>query len=222
MDEVLSIVELVDRAQDRVFGYSLGMKQRLVIAAALLPRPQLIILDEPANGLDPAGIHDMRRLLGRLRDQGVTVFISSHILSELEQIADWILVLKEGRLLFQGTMAELLRRGGTLRNLLVRQPRRLTLFAGKSIVVAALIAAFVVLAYFAAYPVALITAPHYGVSTAAWTTSAGVGSLFAGGADLVLSTLGYAVLGAVLGLILRSPAQRSSRDSRTFSPSKAC
>lgn len=96
--------------------------------------------------------------------------------------------------------------GGTLRNLLVRQPRRLTLFAGKSIVVAALIAAFVVLAYFASYPVALVTAPHYGVSTAAWTTPAGVGSLFAGGGDLVLSTLGYAVLGALLGLVLRSPA----------------
>lgn len=95
---------------------------------------------------------------------------------------------------------------GTLRNLLVRQPRRLTLFAGKSVVVAALVTVFVLLAYFASYPVALVTAPHYGVSTALWTTSAGVRSLIAGGADLVLSTLGYTILGAVLGLVLRSPA----------------
>jgi ABC-2 type transport system permease protein len=96
--------------------------------------------------------------------------------------------------------------GGTLRNLLVRQPRRLTLFAGKSLVVAALITAFVVLAYFVSYPVALVTAPHYGVSTSLWTTSAGVRSMFSGGGDLVLSTLGYSVLGAVLGVLLRSPA----------------
>jgi ABC-2 type transport system ATP-binding protein len=113
IQEVLDIVELGDRADDRVFGYSLGMKQRLGIAAALLPRPSLLILDEPANGLDPAGIQEMRRLLTRLRDQGVTIFISSHILSELEQMADWILVLKEGRLLFHGTMAELLVRRRT-------------------------------------------------------------------------------------------------------------
>ena len=96
--------------------------------------------------------------------------------------------------------------GGTLRNLLVRQPRRLTLFAGKSIVIAALITAFVLLAYFVAYPVAFVTAPHYGVSTSLWTTSAGLRSLFAGGGDLVLSTLGYSILGALLGVLLRSPA----------------
>ncbi|HEY6378416.1 MAG TPA: ABC transporter permease [Candidatus Dormibacteraeota bacterium] len=95
---------------------------------------------------------------------------------------------------------------GTLRNLLVRQPKRLTLFAGKSVVVAALITTFVLLAYFVSYPVALVTAPHYGVSTSLWTTSAGVASLFAGGGDLVLSTLGYAVLGGLLGVLLRSPA----------------
>jgi ABC-2 type transport system permease protein len=96
--------------------------------------------------------------------------------------------------------------GGTLRNLLVRQPKRLTLFAGKAIVVAALITAFVILAYFVSYPVAFVTAPHYGVSTDMWTTSAGVKSLFAGGGDLVMSTLGYAVFGALLGVVLRSPA----------------
>jgi ABC-2 type transport system permease protein len=96
--------------------------------------------------------------------------------------------------------------GGTLRNLLVRQPRRLILFAGKSVVVAAVITAVVLLAYFASYPVALVTAPHYGVSTSLWTTSAGVTSLLSGGGDLVLSTLGYAILGALLGVLLRSPA----------------
>ncbi|HEY2705948.1 MAG TPA: ABC transporter ATP-binding protein [Candidatus Dormibacteraeota bacterium] len=125
VDEVLAIVELQERADDRVLGYSLGMRQRLGIAAALLPRPELLILDEPANGLDPSGIQDMRRLLGRLRDQGVTIFISSHILSELEQIADWILVLKEGHLLFHGTMADLLERRRTTLVLVPERPDQL-------------------------------------------------------------------------------------------------
>jgi ABC-2 type transport system permease protein len=96
--------------------------------------------------------------------------------------------------------------GGTLRNLLVREPRRLRLFAGKAVVIAALITAFVVVAYVVAWPAALITAPHYGVSTALWTTSDGIRSLAGGGIDLVLSTLGYSVLGALLGVMLRSPA----------------
>ncbi|HEY6378415.1 MAG TPA: ABC transporter ATP-binding protein [Candidatus Dormibacteraeota bacterium] len=125
VDEVLEIVELQERASDRVLAYSLGMKQRLGIAAALLPKPALLILDEPANGLDPSGIQDMRRLFARLRDQGVTIFISSHILSELEQIADWILVLKEGRLLFHGTMAELLERRRTTLVLVPERPTQL-------------------------------------------------------------------------------------------------
>jgi ABC-2 type transport system ATP-binding protein len=125
VEEVLRMVELEDRAGDRVFGYSLGMKQRLGIAAALLARPQLLILDEPANGLDPAGIQEMRRLLSRLRDDGVTVFISSHILAELEQVADWILVLKEGRLLFAGTKDDLLRRRQTTLVLVPERPEQL-------------------------------------------------------------------------------------------------
>jgi ABC-2 type transport system ATP-binding protein len=130
VEEVLAIVELGERAEDRVLGYSLGMKQRLGIAAALLPAPDLLILDEPANGLDPSGIQDMRRLLARLRDQGVTIFISSHILSELEQIADWILVLKEGRLLFHGTMADLLVRRRTTWMLVPEQPELLDPLVG--------------------------------------------------------------------------------------------
>jgi ABC-2 type transport system ATP-binding protein len=129
IDEVLDIVELTDRAGDHVLGYSLGMKQRLGIAAALLPNPELLILDEPANGLDPSGIQDMRRLLTRLRDGGVTIFISSHILSELEQIADWILVLKEGHLLFHGTMAELLERRRTSLVLVPERPDQLDTLA---------------------------------------------------------------------------------------------
>src|SRR4029077_15119436 len=96
--------------------------------------------------------------------------------------------------------------GGTLRNLLVRQPRRLTLFAGKGVVVAALIAGFVVLSYAVAFPVALVTAPHYGVSTSLWTTSSGVGAVLAGGGELVLSTLGDRDIGALLAVLLRSPA----------------
>jgi ABC-2 type transport system permease protein len=96
--------------------------------------------------------------------------------------------------------------GGTLRNLLVRQPKRLTLFAGKSVVIALILAAGVLLAYGVSFPAALVTAPHYGVSTALWTGGDGIRSLFAGGGDLVLSTLGYAVLGALLGVVLRSPA----------------
>jgi ABC-2 type transport system ATP-binding protein len=111
--EVLAIVGLESRADDAVRQYSLGMKQRLGIAAALLPSPQLLILDEPANGLDPVGIHEMRALLSRLRDEGLTIFISSHILSELEQLADWIVVIKDGRLLFVGSMSDLLERRRT-------------------------------------------------------------------------------------------------------------
>jgi len=115
VDAMLDVVELADRAGDKVRSYSLGMKQRLGIAAALLPEPELLILDEPAHGLDPAGILELRRLLARLRDQGITIFISSHLLSEVEQMADWIVVLKDGRLLFQGAMSQLLaRRRGRL------------------------------------------------------------------------------------------------------------
>jgi ABC-2 type transport system permease protein len=95
---------------------------------------------------------------------------------------------------------------GTLRNLLVRKPQRLTLFAGKGLVVGMLLAVAVLLAYAVSFPAALVTAPHYGVSTSLWTTPAGIRSALAGGGDLVLSTLGYAVIGALLGVLLRSPA----------------
>jgi ABC-2 type transport system ATP-binding protein len=113
VDEVLEIVDLTDRARDQYRRYSLGMKQRLGVAAALLPDPELIVLDEPSNGLDPAGIIAMRSLLRSLRERGTTVFVSSHLLGEVEQLADWLVVLDHGRLLFQGPIADLLARRQT-------------------------------------------------------------------------------------------------------------
>jgi ABC-2 type transport system ATP-binding protein len=105
--ELLELVGLADRGDDRFRGYSLGMKQRLGIAAALLGDPDLLILDEPINGLDPAGVAEMRRLIGRLADGSRTVFVSSHVLAELEQVCDWLIVVDHGALVFQGPAAEL-------------------------------------------------------------------------------------------------------------------
>jgi lantibiotic transport system ATP-binding protein len=108
IDEVLIITRMRDAAHRLVKEYSLGMKQRLSIAMALLNSPQLLILDEPANGLDPAGIADMRLLLRALvNDHGITVFVSSHQLSEVELVADHVGVLLNGELKFQGTLHEL-------------------------------------------------------------------------------------------------------------------
>ena len=112
VDQLLALVELSDRASDAAGTYSHGMKQRLGVAMALLPDPDLLILDEPASGLDPLGIIQMRDMLRRLRDQGKTVFVSSHLLGELEQVADWLVVLHEGRTLFGGPARELLDRRG--------------------------------------------------------------------------------------------------------------
>jgi len=106
--DLLDLVGLADRGGDRFGAYSLGMKQRLGIAAALLGDPALLILDEPANGLDPAGIHEMRRLLSDLADGGRTIFVSSHILAELEQVCDWLVIIDRGALVFQGSKRELL------------------------------------------------------------------------------------------------------------------
>ena len=104
----LSTVNLTKDADRRVREYSLGMRQRLGLGLALLNNPELLILDEPTNGLDPAGIHEMRDLIRRLPDQfGVTVFLSSHLLSEVEQIASHIGIIHEGQLLFQGPLTEL-------------------------------------------------------------------------------------------------------------------
>ena len=106
--ELLELVGLSDRAKSKYKQYSLGMKQRLGIAAALLPQPELLILDEPTNGLDPAGIHEVRTLLRSLADGGITVFVSSHLLSELEQISDHLVMLREGKMIFSGATEDLL------------------------------------------------------------------------------------------------------------------
>ena len=94
---LLDVVGLGDRGDDRYRTYSLGMKQRLGIAAALLGDPALLILDEPANGLDPQGVHEMRGLVGSLAHSGRTVLVSSHDLSELEQLCDWLVMIEAGR-----------------------------------------------------------------------------------------------------------------------------
>lgn len=109
IDEVLDTVGLLDRAGDNVKGYSLGMKQRLGIAAALLKKPQLLILDEPSNGLDPAGMVEMRGLLRQLGSDGrTTVFLSSHLLGEVEQVCDHVTILARGRCVVSGRVADVL------------------------------------------------------------------------------------------------------------------
>lgn len=108
LNHVLMVVGLTGAAHRLVRGYSLGMRQRLGLALALLNEPQLLILDEPTNGLDPAGIHEMRDLLRSLATEyGITVFLSSHLLSEVEQIATDIAIITAGQLHFQGSFAEL-------------------------------------------------------------------------------------------------------------------
>ena len=105
--ELLQAVGLADRGQDMFRSYSLGMKQRLGIAAALLSDPELLILDEPANGLDPPGIIEMRELMRRLQDSGKTLLVSSHLLAEVEHIADWLIVLVAGKAVYCGPAANL-------------------------------------------------------------------------------------------------------------------
>ncbi len=115
IDELLTLVNLRDRAGDKVSGYSLGMKQRLGIAGALLSDPTLLLLDEPANGLDPAGIVGMRDTLRALAATGKTVFVSSHILSEVQQLADVVGIIARGRLVREGSIDALLREEGAVR-----------------------------------------------------------------------------------------------------------
>ncbi|HWQ15458.1 MAG TPA: ABC transporter ATP-binding protein [Roseiflexaceae bacterium] len=117
VDEALAAVDLAPRARDRFRTYSQGMRQRLGIAAALLPDPRLIILDEPTNGLDPAGQQEIRALIRGLAGEGRTFFLSSHLLHEVEQLCERVAILKQGRVIAQGRVADLLRRG---RGVLVR------------------------------------------------------------------------------------------------------
>ena len=108
VEEVLEQVGLAERKDDRTKTYSLGMKQRLGIAAALLKKPRLLILDEPSNGLDPAGIREVREMLRRLGASGITVFVSSHLLGEVEQMCDSVAILAKGRLVTSGPVREVL------------------------------------------------------------------------------------------------------------------
>jgi ABC-2 type transport system ATP-binding protein len=112
IDEVLEVVELSARAGHRVGGYSHGMRQRLGIAAALLRRPRLLILDEPATGLDPAGMRDMRGLIRRLAAEGITVLLSSHQLPEVQELCDRVAIVDSGRVVYEGALADLRRQGG--------------------------------------------------------------------------------------------------------------
>ena len=108
IDEVLALVGLSDTGKKRAGKFSLGMKQRLSIAMALLNNPKLLVLDEPTNGLDPQGILEMRELLKQLnREKGITIIISSHLLAEIEKIATHVGIINHGKLIFQGTMSEL-------------------------------------------------------------------------------------------------------------------
>jgi ABC-2 type transport system ATP-binding protein len=107
----LERVGLLERADDLVKTYSLGMRQRLGLAQALLKDPQLLILDEPANGLDPAGIKEIRELLRALGDEGRTVFVSSHLLVEIQHTCDRVAILTQGRCVASGSVDEVLQRG---------------------------------------------------------------------------------------------------------------
>ncbi|GIO87458.1 ABC transporter ATP-binding protein [Paenibacillus faecis] len=123
IDEVLEIVSLSGEARRPVKGYSLGMKQRLGIAASLLGSPDLLILDEPTNGLDPAGIHEIRELIKSMPSQyGITVLVSSHLLGEVEQMANRVGIIREGRMVFQDTIHNLKLQASHDMELVVSEP----------------------------------------------------------------------------------------------------
>jgi ABC-2 type transport system ATP-binding protein len=107
IEEALDIVDLTSRGRDKVGGYSHGMRQRLGIAAALIRRPRLLLLDEPATGLDPAGMRDMRALIQRLASEGITVLLSSHQLAEVEELCNRVAIVRSGRIIYEGTIASL-------------------------------------------------------------------------------------------------------------------
>jgi ABC-2 type transport system ATP-binding protein len=121
VDEALALVELTAAAERRVGQFSLGMRQRLALATALLCDPQILILDEPANGLDPEGIHWLRRLLRRLADEGRTVLVSSHLLAEMAQTVDAVIILDHGRLVANAPLAQLVGDGAAVMR--IRTPR---------------------------------------------------------------------------------------------------
>jgi ABC-2 type transport system ATP-binding protein len=124
IDEVLDVVELRDRAKDRVGGYSHGMRQRLGIAASLLRDPKLLLLDEPTTGLDPAGMRDMRELVKRLAGEGITILLSSHILAEVEELCNRVAIIRRGTIIYEGLLQELLLSAGGSYRLITTDPGR--------------------------------------------------------------------------------------------------
>ncbi len=130
VDEVLDLVGLSDAGTRRVRGYSLGMRQRLALAGALLGDPPVLILDEPTNGLDPEGIAWMRRLLQGFAEQGRTVLVSSHVLSEVQQLVDQVVIIRRGQLVHHGPLAEL--SGPDAHVVSIRSPRTEALTAALS------------------------------------------------------------------------------------------
>jgi ABC-2 type transport system ATP-binding protein len=124
IDEVLDVVELRDRAKDRVGGYSHGMRQRLGIAASLLRDPKLLLLDEPTTGLDPAGMRDMRELVKRLAGDGITILLSSHILAEVEELCNRVAIIRRGTIIYEGLLQELLLSAGGSYRLTTTDPGR--------------------------------------------------------------------------------------------------
>jgi ABC-2 type transport system ATP-binding protein len=113
IEAMLDLVELRDRGDDKVGGYSHGMRQRLGIAAALLREPKLLLLDEPTTGLDPAGMRDMRDLVRRLAGEGITVLLSSHLLAEVEELCNRVAIIRKGRIVYEGALNELLATAAT-------------------------------------------------------------------------------------------------------------
>jgi ABC-2 type transport system ATP-binding protein len=124
IDEVLELVELRDRARDKVGGYSHGMRQRLGIAAALLRSPRLLLLDEPTTGLDPAGMRDMRDLVRRLASEQITIMLSSHLLYEVEELCNRVAIIRQGGIVYQGGLRELLSATATTYLLRAGNPER--------------------------------------------------------------------------------------------------
>ncbi len=124
IDELLELVELRDRAGDKVGGYSHGMRQRLGIAASLLRSPRLLLLDEPTTGLDPAGMRDMRALVKRLAEEGITVLLSSHLLGEVEELCNRVAIIRTGKIVYEGALRDLLATATTEYRLRSAEPER--------------------------------------------------------------------------------------------------
>jgi ABC-2 type transport system ATP-binding protein len=124
IEEVLELVELRERAKDKVGGYSHGMRQRLGIAASLLRDPKLLLLDEPTTGLDPAGMRDMRDLVKRLASEGITILLSSHILAEVEELCNRVAIIRRGSVIYEGRLDDLLRSAGGGFRLRTNEPDR--------------------------------------------------------------------------------------------------